>query len=69
MRFFGSDKYPLFEIANHPEPILNNGNREQNILHFHKFNGLERKDTVKMTDEVKEQYKDYLKEFGLYDKC
>lgn len=69
MRFFDENGYPIIEIAYHPEPAINNGDRETDILHFHYFNGLARKEAIRMDlhPEIKEKYKEYLKEFDLYD--
>ncbi len=71
MRFFGDDCMPTIELAYHPEPNLNNGDRQEDIVHFHLFDGLKRLDAVRISDciEIKEQYEKYLKEFNLYDKC
>ena len=69
MRFFNNKGYPIIEIAYHPEPKINNGDKQQKILHFHVYNGLERKDAEMMNDDIKEKYSKFLKEFDLYDKC
>lgn len=70
MRFFDEKNMPIIEIAYHPEPNLNNGDRKNNILHFHLFNGLKRDEPMRMNVNpmIKEKYKKYLKEFDLYDK-
>ncbi len=69
LRFFDEKGYPIFEIAYHPEPVINNRNRETSIVHYHTFNGLTRKPANLIDDSIKEKYKEYLKEFDLYDKC
>lgn len=70
MRFYDEKGNPIIEIAYHPEPNINNGNRE-NVVHYHLFDGLNRSEPtlVKTHPEIKEKYKKYLKEFDLYDKC
>ena len=37
IRIYGKDHYLVKEIAYHPEPKLNNGNRSENILHVHEY--------------------------------
>lgn len=69
LRFFDSQGYPIFEIAYHPEPNINNGNRIENIVHYYTFNGLNRKPAKILDEIIKKRYSKYLKEFGLYDKC
>lgn len=65
MRFFDSNGYPYIEIAYHPEPKLNNGNRVENVLHFHTFDSLNRNDAQILTEDYKVKYYKYLKEFDL----
>lgn len=67
IRFYGDNNTPIIEIAFHPEPQLNNGDKKYSVLHYHTFNGLDRSKAQAMTKSIKEKYKDYLKEFGLYD--
>lgn len=69
LRFFDEKGHPIFEIAYHPEPAINNGDRETSIVHYHTFSGLKRDDAIKMDEFIKEKYKKFLKEFNLYDKC
>ena len=72
MRFYDKNGYPIIEIAYHPEPKINAGNREKNIVHFHTFTGVNRNPHAYRMDknpDIKEKYKIYLKEFKLYDKC
>ena len=70
LRFFDEKGLTIFEIGYHPESKINNGNRKDNILHFHLFEGLIRKDAKKLNQypEIKEKYKKYLEECNLYDK-
>lgn len=35
MRIYGDDHMPIIEIAYHPEPVINNGDREHSIWHMH----------------------------------
>ncbi len=37
MRIYDKDHYLVKEIAYHPEPSLNNGNRSENVLHIHEY--------------------------------
>lgn len=37
MRIYDEQHYLVKEIAYHPEPQLNNGNRKENILHIHEY--------------------------------
>ncbi len=71
LRIYDKNGNPIIEIAYHPEPTINNGDRQTNIVHFHTFNRLTRNDAQRMdkNPEVKEKYAEYLKEFNLYDKC
>ena len=68
MRFYDSLGKVTFEIAYHPEPIINNGLRTE-IVHYHEYNGLVRSPAKLLTKELKGKYAIYLKEFDLYDKC
>lgn len=69
MRFYDKNGNPIIEIGYHPEPIINNGDRVTNILHYHVYSGLDRINVERMSDhpDVKEKYSIYLKEFDLYD--
>ncbi len=68
MRFFDENSNVYFEIGYHPEPNLNNKDRNENILHFHYYDKyLNRSDAIIMDKATKEKYKIYLKEFDLYD--
>ena len=37
MRIYDKNHYLVKEIAYHPEPSLNNGNRSENVLHIHEY--------------------------------
>ncbi len=70
IRFFDENCNCIFEIGYHPEPNLNNKDRNVNILHFHYYNkNFDRSNAIDMKfhNEIKEKYKIYLEEFGLYD--
>ena len=69
IRFFDNKGYPIIELAYHPEPKLNNGDKQCFVLHMHLYKGLTRLPAEFITSDVEEKYKDYLKEFELYDKC
>lgn len=67
LRVYENHKVVL-EIAYHPEAILNRGNWKNNILHYHIYDEkLTHGEARILTKELKEKYKKYLKEFGLYD--
>lgn len=64
MRFYDEKHYLVKEIAYHPEPKLNNGNRKENILHVHEYpirDNFSKRTTRLMTDEEYEKYKKYLR--------
>lgn len=63
MRFYDKNHYLVKEIAYHPEPNLNNGNRAENILHIHEYkrdNFKERTPRLLTPAEIN-IYKKYLK--------
>ena len=67
MRVYGEDHMPIVEIAFHPEPNLNHGDRLHGIWHMHRYIPvLDRQDPEFISDEVKKKYKDYLEDIG-YD--
>ena len=68
MRFYDEKGKIIVEIAVHSEPNINNGSREP-IVHFHKYDGLQRSQAYNITPEIKEKYKEYLEDFDLYDRC
>lgn len=63
MRIYDKDHYLVKEIAYHPEPKLNGGNKSDNVLHVHEYkrdNFRERTPRLMTSDEI-EKYKKYLK--------
>ena len=63
MRIYDKDRYLTKEIAYHPEPMLNGGNRQENVLHIHKYkrdNFKDRTPRLLTAEEVK-YYRRYLK--------
>ncbi len=63
MRIYDNDHYLIKEIAYHSEPMLNKGNRKENVLHIHEYqrdNFKDRKPRLLTSEEIK-QYKKYLK--------
>ncbi len=63
MRIYDKNHYLVKEIAYHPEPSLNNGNRSENVLHIHEYkrdNFKDRKPRLLKPEEIK-FYKKYLK--------
>lgn len=63
MRIYDKDHYLIKEIAYHPEPKINNGNKSENVLHIHEYKRDNFKDRAPrfMTDEEIKRYKKYLK--------
>ncbi len=62
MRIYDKNHYLVKEIAYHPEPSLNNGNRSENVLHIHEYkrdNFKDRKPRLLKPEEIK-LYKKYL---------
>ena len=63
MRIYDKDHYLVKEIAYHPEPNINGGNRSENVLHIHEYkrdNFKDRKPRLPTSEEIK-TYKKYLK--------
>lgn len=63
MRVYDDKHYLVKEIAYHPEPYLNNGNRKENVLHIHEYlrdNFKDRKPRLLQPEEIA-IYKKYLK--------
>ena len=63
MRIYDKDHYLVKEIAYHPEPNLNGGNRSENILHVHEYkrdNFHDRPARLPTPEEFR-MYKKYLK--------
>ena len=63
MRIYDSDHYLVKEIAYHPEPEINGGNRVDNVLHIHEYqrDNFQNRPPRKMTDAEFKKYKKYLK--------
>lgn len=71
MRIYDKDHYLIKEIAYHPEPRLNNGNRQENVLHVHEYpekNNFRIRPAHRMTKEEYQLYKKYLKGVPNIDK-
>ena len=67
MRIYDDEHYLIKEIAYHPEPQLNNGNRKENVLHIHEYqkdNFKDRKPRFLKPEEI-EMYKKYLRGVNL----
>ena len=67
MRIYDEQHYLIKEIAYHPEPQLNNGNRKENVLHIHEYqrdNFKDRTSRLLKREEI-EKYKKYLKGVNL----
>lgn len=63
MRIYDEEHYLVAEIAYHPEPKLNGGNKRENVLHIHEYqrdNFKDREPRLLRTDEIR-KYKKYLK--------
>ena len=63
MRVYDEKHYLVKEIAYHPEPCLNNGNRKENVLHIHEYlrdNFKDRKPRLLQPADIA-IYKKYLK--------
>lgn len=71
MRFYDKDHYLVKEIAYHPEPRLNNGNRQENVLHVHDYpqkNNFGVRPAHRITEEEYKLYKKYFRGVPLIDK-
>lgn len=71
MRIYDKNHYLIKEIAYHPEPKLNNGNRTENVLHVHEYlekNNFKIRPPHLITKKEYEEYKKYLKGVPKYDK-
>ena len=68
MRVYDEDHMPVIEIAFHPEPNLNGGNREHSIWHMHVYRrgDLKHNPAQFIKKEIEERYKDLLEDIG-YD--
>lgn len=67
MRIYDKDHYLVKEIAYHPEPRLNNGNRTENVLHIHMYkrNNFNDRQPRLLTKKEIAKYKKYLKGVNL----
>lgn len=63
MRIYDNDHYLVKEIAYHPEPGLNGGRRQDNVLHIHEYKRNNFKDRSQrlLTEDEFRQFKKYLK--------
>ena len=64
MRFYDKEHYLTMEIAYHPEPALNKGNRTENILHVHVYpqhDNFKLRTTRRISKAEYEKYKKYFK--------
>ena len=60
MRFYNEKHFLTKEIAYHPEPILNHGNRKENVLHVHEYpenDNFKLRPAHRITKEEYEKYK------------
>ena len=64
MRIYGEDHMPIIEIAYHPEPNLNHGDREHPIWHMHVYTegNLDHNDAELITKEVETRYAEQLED-------
>ena len=63
-RFYNEHHYLITEIAYHPEPNLNNGNRTENILHVHEYpqqDNFRIRPAHRITKQEYEKYKKFFK--------
>lgn len=64
MRFYNEQHYLIKEIAYHPEPNLNNGNRTESILHVHEYpqsDNFRLRPAHRITKAEYEKYKKFFK--------
>lgn len=64
MRIYDKNHYLTKEIAYHPEPNLNHGNRKENILHVHEYpqkDNFRLRPAHRITKKEYEQYKQFFK--------
>lgn len=62
MRIYDDSHFLVYEIAYHPEPNLNNGNRKERVLHIHEYNHRDNfkvRPSRRLTKEEIEKYKKY----------
>ena len=70
MRIYDKEHYLVKEIAYHPEPGLNNGNRTENVLHVHDYQRDNFKDRAphRITKKEYDEYNKYFKGVPKIDK-
>ncbi len=70
IRIYDSEHYLVKEIAYHPEPKLNNGNRVENVLHVHDYqrDNFKDRDPHLITRDEYNKYKKYFKGVPKIDK-
>ncbi len=63
MRIYDKEHYLVKEIAYHPEPKLNAGNRTENVLHVHDYkrDNFKDREPHRITKEEYSKYKKYFK--------
>ncbi len=68
MRVYGENHMPVIEIAHHPEPNINHGNRHDPVWHMHVFDkgDLEHKPAQLIDIKVEKEYKGLLEDIN-YD--
>ena len=69
MRIFDKNRFPVLEIACHPEMKLT-GNQRDSVLHYHTFDSDLSRNGAKVLSptqrpDIYKKYKKYLKEYGL----
>lgn len=70
MRFYDENGKAFLEIAYHPEPKINNGDRQTPIWHYHELDTNLKHEDAHFLDERRdliEKYKIYLTEVGYHD--
>lgn len=71
MRIYDENHYLIKEIAYHPEPKINFGNRTENILHVHDYpekDNFDNRPPHRITKEEYVKYKKYFKGVPIYEK-
>ncbi len=71
MRIYDKNHYLIKEIAYHPEPKLNHGNRIENVLHVHDYpekNNFKIRPPHLITKNEYKKYKKYFKGIPNYEK-
>ena len=63
LRIFSPDHYAVKDIAYHPEPNLNNGDRDEKILHAHDYPIKDNFNVRSTRLLTKDEYKKYKKYF------